>query len=88
MTLPEITCRELAELVTEYLELALSEAERARFEDHLHACGACQRYVSQVRVTIRSVHAIPRPAITPDERGRLAELFERWRSAQPYDSSS
>jgi anti-sigma factor RsiW len=51
--LAPITCREVVELVTEYLDGALSAADRERFEDHLMRCEGCQRYLDQVRTTIR-----------------------------------
>lgn len=50
-----MSCQEFVELVTDYLEDALSPAERARFEEHLRECHWCTRYVEQMRVTIRVV---------------------------------
>ena len=47
--LDDITCRELVELVTDYLEGALAPADRARFEEHLEICDACVAYVEQIR---------------------------------------
>ena len=48
-----LTCRELVELVTDYVEGALPAAERERFEAHMAACEGCEAYVEQVRSTIR-----------------------------------
>ena len=42
---PELTCRELVELVTDYHEGALSAGERERFEAHMAACEGCSVYV-------------------------------------------
>ena len=50
---PHLTCRELVELVTDYLEDALPARERERFEEHLAECPACEAYVEQIRATIR-----------------------------------
>jgi anti-sigma factor RsiW len=50
---PDLACRELVELVTEYLEDALCAEERERFEAHLAECEACDAYVEQIRATIR-----------------------------------
>jgi len=50
---PDLACRELVELVTDYLENALSATERERFEAHLADCEGCDAYVEQVRATIR-----------------------------------
>jgi anti-sigma factor RsiW len=48
----DLTCRELVELVTDYLEDALPAHERARFEAHLGECDACVAYVEQMRTTV------------------------------------
>ena len=48
-----LTCRELVELVTDYLEDHLPAHERARFDAHLGECAACRAYVEQMRTTVR-----------------------------------
>jgi hypothetical protein len=60
-------CREAVELVTEYLEAAMTPYERERFERHLRACAPCTRYVEQVRLTadtLGRVHPEPPAAAT------------------------
>ncbi|MDQ5874162.1 MAG: zf-HC2 domain-containing protein, partial [Actinomycetota bacterium] len=47
--LEELTCRELVELVTDYLEGGLTPEDRMRFEEHLLICEGCSAYVDQVR---------------------------------------
>jgi predicted anti-sigma-YlaC factor YlaD len=49
----DLTCQELVELVTEYLERALVLAQQARFEGHLAQCRSCRTYLEQMRQTIR-----------------------------------
>lgn len=49
----EITCQELVELITDYLDDALPAEERARFERHLAYCPGCRVYLEQMRVTLR-----------------------------------
>jgi anti-sigma factor RsiW len=46
-----ITCREVVELVTEYLDGALSDADTDRMEQHLKLCPPCVEYVDQIRAT-------------------------------------
>jgi predicted anti-sigma-YlaC factor YlaD len=46
-----ISCRELVELVTDYLDGALTRDESARMDKHLEVCGPCVEYVEQVRTT-------------------------------------
>ena len=52
MNATALSCQELVELVTDYLEGALPEAERIRFDDHLGGCDGCSAYLSQMRATI------------------------------------
>ena len=71
----ELECRELVELVTEYLEDALPAPERERFEAHLAECEGCRRYVEQMRTTI----GLARRAADVQERPELAALLEEFR---------
>jgi anti-sigma factor RsiW len=50
-------CRELVELVTDYLEGRLSPADRARFEANIDDCEYCETYLEQIRETIRALRA-------------------------------
>ena len=47
-----LECVELVEVVTDYLEGAMTSRDRARFEAHLGACPGCTRYLAQMRATI------------------------------------
>jgi anti-sigma factor RsiW len=51
----EMTCQELVELVTEYLEDALPDPDRRRFDEHIEACPHCVTHIDQMRTTIRIV---------------------------------
>ena len=72
---PDLACRELVELVTDYLEDALPAGERERFEAHLAECDACDAYVEQVRATIR----LAGRAAALEEPGDTAALLEMFR---------
>jgi anti-sigma factor RsiW len=50
-TANEISCAELVEIITDYLEGTMQEAERRRFEAHLDECPYCVNYLEQVRLT-------------------------------------
>jgi anti-sigma factor RsiW len=52
LTADEITCRELVELVTSYLEGALDDPTLNRVEEHLVMCDWCVTYVDQVQATV------------------------------------
>ena len=79
----EMSCQELVELVTDYLEGALDAETHERFEAHLALCDGCTAYLEQMRATVRVVGAVPDDALSPEMRDRLLEVFRGWRSAGP-----
>lgn len=81
MTAPaEMTCRELVELVTEYLEGSLPQGERERFEAHLAICEGCTAYVEQIRVAIRVTGNLSEEELSPEATDRLLAAFRSWKS--------
>ena len=83
---PALSCKQLVELVSDYLEGALSNAERARFEEHLAACDACSRYLQQMRLTIRMLGRLTEDSLDPEARDRLLDVFRDWKGQQPAGS--
>ena len=80
----DLTCQELVELVTDYLEGALSAQERARFEEHLAMCTGCRNYLAQMRQTIGSLGRLSEEAIPPQARDDLLGVFRNWKKAGPH----
>jgi anti-sigma factor RsiW len=76
---PEMSCRELVELVTDYLEDALDPVTRQRFEEHLQECDGCTAYVEQMRSTVRLLGEVPEASLSPEVRDRLLAAFRGWR---------
>jgi len=76
---PELTCAELVELVTDYLEGRLPDRERRRFDEHLTGCDGCTAYVEQMRTTITVAGRVPAPELPPELQERLLEAFRGWR---------
>jgi anti-sigma factor RsiW len=76
----EITCGELVELVTAYLEGSLSAPERFRFEDHLSECPYCQTYLDQMRQTIRLLGELREEQLNPEARDELLSIFHDWKA--------
>ena len=75
----ELTCQELVELVTEYLERTLPGRDRARFERHLDGCPYCTNYLDQMRITIRLLGRLPEETIQPAARDALLDAFRDWK---------
>lgn len=75
---PEMPCRDLVELVTDYLEERLSPVDRTRFEAHLAECEACRTYLEQFRQTIRSLGRLPEESLSPEARSALLAAFRGW----------
>jgi anti-sigma factor RsiW len=81
MTATELTCRELVEIVTDYLEDRLSPGDRRRFEEHLAACEGCANYVEQMRDTIRVAGRLGADSIPLEARERLLQAFRDWKAS-------
>jgi anti-sigma factor RsiW len=75
-----IVCQEAVELVTAYLEGALSRRDRRRFEQHLAECPHCTEYLAQMRTTIRFTGRITEEEMSPEAQEGFATLYRQWRS--------
>jgi anti-sigma factor RsiW len=74
-----LACQELVELVTDYLEGALSRRDRRRMERHLSGCEACQTYLESVRATVRTLGELPAEPADPEVREHLLAAFRELR---------
>ena len=74
-----LSCQEIVELVTDYLEGAMPLDERARFEQHLVICDACALYLAQMRQTLRATGALRPDDIASDALAVLQHAFRAWR---------
>ena len=74
-----ISCREIVELVTAYLEDALTPDERARFDAHLELCGPCVEYVEQLRATARLAAVATAELELHPDRDALLSAFREFR---------
>ncbi len=82
-TTHELSCQELVELVTDYLEGALPPRDRLDFERHLVWCSWCRDYLEQMRTTIE---LSGRPELAEPEsplREQLLEAFRDWKRTRP-----
>ncbi|NJN15592.1 MAG: zf-HC2 domain-containing protein [Oscillochloris sp.] len=77
----DLTCQVLVEVVTDYLEGAMSAVERAHFEAHIAECPPCLEYVEQIRRTVKLTGSINAAELSDAERERLVGLFRNWRAS-------
>ena len=77
--MPEMTCKELVELVTAYFENALPTDERLRFERHVGVCPGCATYVEQMRQTITLVGGLREEDVSAAAERQLLQAFRGWK---------
>jgi anti-sigma factor (TIGR02949 family) len=79
----EMSCRELVEAVTDYLEGRLPDRDRERLEAHLEVCPHCVEYVDQMRRTIAALGTLDADGLAPETRAGLLAAFRGWRIDPP-----
>jgi anti-sigma factor RsiW len=77
----DLTCAEIVELVTEYLEGGLSAEDRERFEEHIGFCEWCLTYLDQMRQTIDVVGRLREEDLSPQLQQGLLQAFRDWKGA-------
>ena len=78
MAVREITCKQLVELVTEYLEDRLPVEERLLFEEHLAFCTWCVTYLDQMRQTIQVAGTLREDDLDPRARDAMLKVFKEF----------
>ena len=76
-----MTCQEVVEVVTAYLEGTMGAEDRSTFEDHLSLCEGCERYLAQIRDTITLVGQVREESLSPRTRQQLLDAFADWKKA-------
>jgi anti-sigma factor RsiW len=77
----QLSCQEFVELVTDYLEGALPEGDRLRFEDHISRCDGCVFYLEQIRQTVAVAGRLTEDALSAEAERELLDAFRGWHSA-------
>jgi len=80
MTPADLACRELVQLVTDYLEGLLPAAERDRFERHIASCRGCAAYLQQMRALVRTSGRIAIRSVRPTPPPGLVRAFAAWKA--------
>ena len=81
----DMTCREVVDLINDYLEQTLPLGERARFERHLDDCPHCVTYLQQLRTTVTATGRLGEGDLDTGTRDGLLQAFRDWHrgAAQP-----
>ena len=72
-----ITCQDVVDLVSDYLERALPAGDVSLFEQHLAMCDGCVTYVDQLQRTIETVGHV-QEEVSPETREQLMSVFRSW----------
>ena len=75
----DLVCREAVELMSDYVEGALSKQDSARLEAHLAVCPHCTRYLEQIRATISAAGHVEPDDLPEETVDDLVALFRSWR---------
>ena len=74
-----LSCKEVVQVVTDYLEDALPAAERLRFERHIAICPPCRGYLAQMRKTLQVSGQVTEESLAPETRAALLQAFQDWK---------
>jgi anti-sigma factor RsiW len=75
-------CADVVEVVTDYLEGALSRSDRRRFEAHLAGCPDCTEYLRQMQTMISLTGQLGIVELSPQLRQEFRALFQKWKVEQ------
>ena len=73
-----LSCQQMVELVTEYLDGVMEPRRRARFEAHLAGCDGCTNYVEQFRTTVSVVGRLEVDDVPEPVMAELISAFRSW----------
>ena len=82
----DLVCQQAVELVTNYLEGALSRSDRRRYEAHLADCPHCTEYLAQMRKTIELTGTLTPEDLTPQVQDEFIALYRQWRAGDPGEA--
>jgi anti-sigma factor RsiW len=74
-------CREVVELMTAYLDGALSAADRARFEQHISGCDGCRAYLAQLRTAGMLMGRVADEPMPEQLKAELMNAFRSWKAS-------
>jgi anti-sigma factor RsiW len=81
------TCREIAELITDYLEGTFTLSQRLRFQMHMGLCFACRNYLRQMKYTVATLRKLPSEPVPAHVKEELMKRFRTWKQEQSSQAS-
>jgi predicted anti-sigma-YlaC factor YlaD len=84
----ELSCQEVVELVTDYLEQALLPETQAQFEEHVAQCPGCNTFLEQVQQTIVMLRKLSEQQSFPETKQGLLEVFRSWKQNEGKGDST
>ncbi len=78
-----MTCRNITELVTDYLEGQMSFMDRMRFRMHILMCKSCKEYLKQMQSTVKALGFLPDEPPSEEVQEELMKCFENWKGSKP-----
>ena len=75
----DLTCKELVEVVTDYLEDRMPVSQRTRFELHLCSCTGCRVYLAQMRSVVRAAGRLAERDLPARAKVELLQAFRAWK---------
>jgi len=79
-----MSCRDLTELVTDYMEGRMSFMQRLSFQIHVGMCKPCREYLRQMKLTVDSVGGLAAeqklPPMPPEVQDELLSRFRHWKT--------
>jgi anti-sigma factor RsiW len=77
----DLACKELVEIITDYLEGTLPERDRARFDAHILTCPPCREYVAEMRTTLQLTGRLTVDSISSSARDELLRAYRRMKNS-------
>ena len=74
-----LRCREVVELVSDYLEGRLRGADRTLFEHHASWCRWCSDYLREMRATVGAAAKLRRDGLPKELEEAFLHLYREWR---------
>lgn len=81
----ELSCKELVDLVTGYMDETIPDEVRAKFEQHLSECGYCDAYVQQMHMTVKLTSTLSEPEPPKPALNELLNIFREWKQENKPD---